>query len=68
MADNEEEEDIDKSNEENTILFKDNASILEDSVPLIEEDPKLLEISTGMKAILISREINYLKNIMFFFS
>ena len=52
MADNEEEEDIDKSNEENTILFKDNASILEDSViPIIEEDPKLLEISIGKKAI-----------------
>ena len=52
MADNEEEEDIDKSNEENTILFKDNASILEDSViPIIEEDQKLLEISIGKKAI-----------------
>ena len=56
MADNEEEEDIDKSNEENTLLFKDNASILEDSVPLIEEDPKVLEISIGKKSFLISRK------------
>ena len=50
----EEEEDNDKSNEENTVLFNDNSSILEDSViPLIEEDPKVLEISIGkmMKAM-----------------